>query len=300
MSSALENINTSDIAETKYNKCAPNVKFSNGSCIDLNILVKMAKVYNKQNPTSAIVLDDNRQIMNPDEYKKYLLKQFKTIFKNCNDQKCWTKQKFMQDMDIKIRKQLEKNTFRPLGPAQGNKWLNTTNIDEAMQQYEEEYKDFFYLGTVPIDFDKVGYRNFKTGFDKYIEKEKYKLGAVFNLDNSRQSGSHWVSMFIDLGKGEVYFSDSYGMSPEKEIAEYMHKAGDFIVNKLNKKLVVKINKTRHQRGGSECGVYSMDFILRLLKGQKFDDIVAKRIPDEVVNKRRNEFFIDENKLMKRN
>jgi hypothetical protein len=253
----------------------------------------MAKAYNKQNPESAITLNDNTQIMNPDDYKKFLLKEFKIRFKNCNNQKCWTKQKFMQEMDIKLRKQLEKNTFRPVGPATGNKWLNTTNIDDAMKQYETTHKDFLFLGTVPIDFDGVGYRNFKTGFDTFIEKGKYKLGAVFNLDTSKQSGSHWVSLFIDLDKGYVYFSDSYGMNPEKEISDYMKKAGTFIEQSLNKKLVMKINKTRHQRGGSECGVYSMDFIIRLLKGQTFEEITAKRIPDDEVNKLREEVFIDE-------
>ena len=50
------------------------------------------------------------------------------------------------------------------------------------------------------------------------------------------------------------------------------------------------NTTPHQRGNSECGVYSINFILRLLKGKNFDHITRKRLDDKKVNKCRNVYF----------
>ena len=47
---------------------------------------------------------------------------------------------------------------------------------------------------------------------------------------------------------------------------------------------------KHQQGNSECGVYSINFILRLLKGKSFDHITSKRLSDEKVNKCRNVYF----------
>ena len=54
-------------------------------------------------------------------------------------------------------------------------------------------------------------------------------------------------------------------------------------NKNLKEIDIRHNKTQHQRGNSECGVYSINFILRLLKGKTFDHITRKRTTDEKVN-----------------
>ena len=53
---------------------------------------------------------------------------------------------------------------------------------------------------------------------------------------------------------------------------------------------MKYNKQKHQRGGSECGVYSMNFILRLLRGDTFDKISSKEIKDNKMNKCRKVYF----------
>ena len=68
----------------------------------------------------------------------------------------------------------------------------------------------------------------------------------------------------------------------KRITESMEKEG--------KKCDVRHNKTRHQRGSSECGVYSINFILRLLKGKTFDNVTRKRLSDDKVNKCRAIYF----------
>ena len=57
-----------------------------------------------------------------------------------------------------------------------------------------------------------------------------KIGIVPNLDEHWQGGSHWVALFADLVKGQIYFFDSYGYRPEprlrglaKRIAEWRYK-----------------------------------------------------------------------------
>jgi hypothetical protein len=55
-------------------------------------------------------------------------------------------------------------------------------------------------------------------------------------------------------------------------------------------LKVDYNKIQHQRENSECGVYSMNFILRLLKGDSFETICNSKIPDKQINKCRNVYF----------
>ena len=50
------------------------------------------------------------------------------------------------------------------------------------------------------------------------------------------------------------------------------------------------NKTRYQYGNSECGVYSLNFILRMLRGDSFQSIMEERISDTSVNECRKEYF----------
>ena len=47
----------------------------------------------------------------------------------------------------------------------------------------------------------------------------------------------------------------------------------------------------HQFDNSECGVYSIDFITKLLEGHKFEDLYSQQIPDDVMERKRDFYFI---------
>ena len=53
---------------------------------------------------------------------------------------------------------------------------------------------------------------------------------------------------------------------------------------------IKFNDKQHQFKNSECGVYSMNFIIRLLKKETFDDIVDQKLDDKFMNSCRNVYF----------
>ena len=59
--------------------------------------------------------------------------------------------------------------------------------------------------------------------------------------------------------------------------------------------IIEINKKQHQKKNSECGVYSMNFIIERLKGKTLKDINKKRIPDELMNEMRNILYRNNNK-----
>ena len=56
------------------------------------------------------------------------------------------------------------------------------------------------------------------------------------------------------------------------------------------KHVYECNKKRHQYGGSECGMYSMNFLIESLKGKTLMDIENKVITDREVNLLRNYLY----------
>lgn len=301
MNDDLVSIHTPEVAAKHENdkRCAPGTSFESGSCIQINILVEMAKAYNLNAGESKIKLYNNMEVLNPKKYKKYLLAQFnKRLGDKCTTQKCWSEQSFISNMKKMAKDELEKYTFRPDGPDGRFEWLNTININEVMEQYEVKHKDFKFLGAVPIDFDsfaRFGIKNLN--YSELVKNGKSKLGIIFNLDEHDQPGSHWVSMYADLLKGKVYYFDSYGTRPEKRIRTFMRRLANFSQTGLGiKELDVDYNKIRHQYENSECGVYSINFITRLLRGDKFNEICGSKIPDKKINKCRNIYFGNTKKI----
>ncbi len=280
-------------------RCAPNKAYDGDSCIPLDVLIRMAEAYNK-------TVDSNRQIkldqrraentLNPNGYKKYLVGEFTKRLSNvCKDQICWTKQSFVKHMEDAYKTELKTSTFRPTGPAGRFTWLSTLDIDKVLSQYEKKYPEFKFLGAVPIDFDELddlGLRNLN--FEELKKEGKTKIGIIFNLDEHYKSGSHWVSAYADLENGKIYYSDSYGYRPEKRIRRFLRRVANHCQQAGVRELDVDYNKTRHQKEGSECGVYSINFILRLLKGEEFKHINSKRVPDKKINRCRNVYFYNTN------
>jgi hypothetical protein len=275
-------------------KCAPHLTFDNGSCIPTNILIKLANAFNaycqETNNDNVIKMHDGLELLHPDEYKLYLLYEIGKRFKG--NQHDWIKHKCVQFMNENEKEELEYNTFRPDGPQGKFEWLSTFDINFTLSQYETKYSDFQFLGAVPIDFNELERLPFKKmDFNDLYKNGKKRIGVVFNLDESWKSGSHWVSLFADLEKGQVYFSDSYGIAPHKNIISFIKRIEEYLKNERNiSEPDIRYNKTQHQRGSSECGVYSINFILRLLKGKTFDHITRKRVSDEKVNKCRMIYF----------
>lgn len=275
-------------------KCAPHLSFDNGSCIPLKILIKLADAFNthsqETNSDNLIKIHDGMELLHADEYKRYLLFELGKRFKG--SQHDWIKHKCSEFMSEDDKEELEYNIFRPDGPQGKFEWLSTFDINFALAQYETKYEDFKFLGAVPIDFAELDNLPFKKlDFNDLYKNGKKRLGVVFNLDEHYKSGSHWVSLFADLEKGQVYFSDSFAIGPPKQVIQFIGLIEEYL--KIERDISepdIRYNKTQHQKGNSECGVYSINFILRLLKGKTFDHITGKRVTDEQVNKCRMIYF----------
>ena len=274
-------------------KCAPHLEFENGSCYPLELLIEMAKAYNeyhKSDKSKQIKLSSKLDTLYPDDYKKYLLLEFKIRFDG--DQKDWINSKYLELMSDEHKDYLENKVFRPDGPQGRFDWLSTIDINQVLYQYEEKYQDFKFLGAVPIDFMKLDYLPFqKLDFSDLESDGIKKFGVIFNTDKSTGRGKHWISLYCDLEKGQIYYSDSMGTRQPKEVNEFMKKIEKYLTEEKNMTdLDIRYNKTQHQKGNSECGVYSINFILRLLKGKTFDHITRKRLTDNQVNKCRIKYF----------
>lgn len=292
--------------------CAPGVKFMGGSCITIELLEDMINIYNSGHSDKIDIasLKQLRQL-NPMTYKKKIVDILKSKMKQykCDTQTCWlTLPFFYQLSDKQKTSKLHKHTFKPLGPKNTTEWLNTYNINDVFSQYEKIYPDFKFMGAVPRDFDKLKSTGIKDlDFGKLVRSGIYRIGFIFNLDNHDESGSHWVSMFANLIKGQIYFIDSVGEEPANEFKVLMKRIKAFCETNMRKQFCeankqnsychsginnvdMRYNTVQHQHGSSECGVYSISFILRLLDGETFDEIVNNKVSDEEIQICRQSYF----------
>ena len=266
-------------------RCAPNKKLINGTCYSIEQLKKIANAFNKKND-DKIIYDDNTS-------KKRLL--YRLIIKlskytDCDNQICW--------LNIYNDNEMNTNTFRPIGPAnQGNfKWLSNIDINAVMKQYEYLYKDFLFLGSFPVDFYDIGMIKLDNNKLDFLYNNTPKLGIIINLDKHNLSGSHWISLFINLKNNNIFFSDSVGDEPPIYIKKFIKFISDYLISKHNKNTNIQINKKQIQYGNSECGVFSINFILNLLQYENINYYFNNAPNDSEVNKCRNVYFIDENKF----
>ena len=156
-----------------------------------------------------------------------------------------------------------------------------------MKQYEKIYPDFKFLNAVPLDCDKYDTCTLHDfNFDVCKRKGKNRLGVVYNHDKMGQSGSHWVALYIDIDRGEIYYSDSTGKGPIGNIKNMIKNFTDYKKGKV----LYKYNTKPYQTDGSECGIYSCNFIIRLLAGETFEEVIKNSLPFKAINACRNVYF----------
>ncbi len=198
------------------------------------------------------------------------------------------------------RNRLLKAYFRPKAPEEWKKdpdaWLDNFSIEAVLKQYEETDPSFMTLGAVPIDFaapspddkSKCLLPEFcKLDLNDLRAKGKRSVGMVFNLDPHFKDGSHWVALFVDVNGPGCYYFDSYGMKPPKQIKLLMETLWS-----QDKRTKLGFNGRRFQYSQSECGMYSLYFIICMHYGIPFKTFVKQRVKDEVMLFLRSWLFFD--------
>ena len=271
--------------------CSPRVK-NYSSCYSLDSLKKLVKIYNKNNRKKIKSNQTRKKLRNAIDNN---LK--KSYCKNENES-CWLeKVPYFKNIDDD---ELKYFTFKPKMPYSWtkniNEWLSTTDIEKVMEQYEIKHPDFYFIGPVPIDFDKeyalgkcIDDELCKISLREMIKDKIKKLGIIFNLDPHDKPGSHWVALYFDLKKMEIYYFDSYGIYPPTEVENLMFRLKEQGKD-IKKKINLYYNDIRHQYKNSECGVYSMNFIIEFLDGNSFKKIIENIKNDDLMTKKRSEYY----------
>ena len=274
----------------KLDKCSPKksgdmLKFT---CYTKDSLFKLKEIWNARHRDNKILTNDPKLIWG------FLHTHMSNT---CNRESCWLKKNWIKE---KIPKKIMNNTFAPKQPEiwkrKPTEWLTSIDILNVMKQYETTYKNFEFMGPSPIDFDThklygecVWEELCKFSLKEQISRGKNKIGVIFNLDRHHEPGSHWVALYIDMIKKEIYYFDSYADPPPKEIGVLVKRIQKESLG-IGKEYKFIKNRRRHQWSNSECGMYCLYFIITLLKGGSFNKFERKRVDDKLMKKLRNIYF----------
>jgi hypothetical protein len=275
-------------------QCAPKKtnEIQEFSCYSKEALFKMRDLWNKRHSDSLIESGSPVDIWN----------SLKGKMENaCHSEACWLKQKFMEN---NLNDELTSYTFAPKSPPKWkenhNTWLNSTDIEKVMKQYEHTYPCFRFIGPTPIDFDKHIYEN-KCVWDdlcnfeisKFIKDGVNKIGIIFNTDPHDKSGAHWISLFINLKKKFIFFFDSNGTKIPKEVKEFCNRVVSQALQ-LEKPIELTFDQNApfvHQEGNTECGMYSLYLIITMINDEHNYNFFKKtKISDEAMEEMRDRYF----------
>jgi hypothetical protein len=279
--------------QKKFKKlnCSPENKHNEYTCYSENDLVKLKDMWNARHPDKPIKTKNSKQIW----------QQLKDYYASiCNKESCWVRQ---MTKNTKMEQELL-DAFAPESPKEWkknpNEWLSSIDILKVMNQYEKKYKCFDFLGPSPIDYDThklygecVWEELCHFNLEEQIKKGHTKFGVIFNLDPHYKGGSHWVSLFINVKKKTIFYFDSAGEPIPAQIKKFVdtvteqgHNLKDPIDFKFDEN-----NPVEHQYGNTECGIYSIFFVVHMLEDKITGHYLKSHVlKDEYMQQFRHVFY----------
>jgi hypothetical protein len=273
--------------------CSPKNTKKEYTCYSDDDLYKLRDMWNARHPDSPIKTQNTKKIW--EQLKEY----YATI---CNKESCWVRK---MTKDSKLEKELL-SAFAPESPKQWkknpNEWLSSVDIMKVMKQYEKAYKCFDFMGPTPINFDTkklygecVWEELCNFSLKEQIKHGKNKIGIIFNTDPHNKPGQHWISMFINIKKKTIFFFDSTGDPAPREVKNLINRIKEQGL-KLKPTINFKLDSNEgieHQYGNTECGIYSIFFIVHMLEDKMTEHYLKTHIlKDEYMEKFRHIYFND--------
>jgi hypothetical protein len=263
-----------------------NIRYK--SCLPKLVIYKLRDTWNAAHPQDAIPYTDEDDVSNI----HHLLQ--KKLGKVCRSERCWLDKLNLTDVP-------QTKYFVPARPRtwEQNKteWLSNLDLIKVLTQYEDAYPCFKFIPPAPIDFDKKSGNTCVTpvlcnfNLDVYISSGYTKIGIIFNTDSHTKSGSHWISLFINIPKQLIFFFDSAGDPCPPEIRNLVSR---IIEQGKHSGILFEFDQNHpmiHQHSTTECGIYSLYFIIHMLN----DDITTHhikhtRITDKEMVRLRDVYF----------
>lgn len=156
----------------------------------------------------------------------------------------------------KLYEAIRYQSLKPSFKTSESGWLDEENINDVMKQYTKDLS-FSWLGTLAIDEIPTVW-------------PQTRFAAIVNLSKRNEPGSHWVAVL----RAKRYLP-----------IEHFDPVGDDTKFRLG--LNAYVHRKKHQNDDSNCGVYSIYYIL-----SRFNDVPLKNFEKEDITEEQMEDFFD--------
>lgn len=308
-----------------YELCSPTSKYTQSSCISYANLKELAQIYNKVNPDKKIKISNSKadlvrdlgKAFSTDSQRKWLNRpQFKQLVQKTDVEDeikpygSKYKNNWLSNFDIdKVMEQYAQKYDYFV-------YLLTAPIDFAEPKVKVMYDNI-----ADTDFYQLyqqGYRCVANVFnlDKHNQGGSHWVSIFVDMrdpeDVKRYHPENYKKYFTDARHNynnlSVEYFDSVGADadykglPPPEIENFLKKIqNDYLTRIATKKqqqyggtapkLDFRYNTVKHQQKNTECGVYSLNFIIERLQGIPYSVATGKRKSDEYIREFRRQYFI---------
>lgn len=191
---------------------------------------------------------------------------------------------------------------------QGNKLFSNFNEDTILEQFQRAIPTFKYFKCELMDFPSMPNSALAKSLNSNSELVQgikdgsiEMFGTIPNTlvstgDTSRVG--HWVAMFGDFRgkKWTIEYYNSSGNNAPAKVYDWMQKLATTIGQECNNECIaVNVSNIASQKGPSECGIYSLHYIICRILGTPYKTFREHSIPDAEVQKIRK-LFLDEQSI----
>lgn len=249
-------------------ECSVHIEPNNNVCSPPDVVKEISKVLKTQN-------DDPEQIISEAKEKT-----------KCDSESCVLK-------NLNFPKQVLNEYFNVEGPHDSTEWLSNYNIDKTLEKYVLKYnsdgkKVFHHITYHMMDFYETNSELANLDIN-HISQFDF-VGCVLNTDVSTGPGQHWVVFFLDNKNKTIEYFDSAGAPATPEVQRLQVDLADKFNQKNMKYKKIQVTSLVHQKKNTECGVYSLFYIISRLSGIPYTFFEHTRVPDEKMEEFRKSLF----------
>lgn len=295
-------------------ECAHDKPNSEGYCVPKDELGKIAEI--------AIKANIIKEVGGSSTFEENTFKNLKKSIPeaaDCGTHSCIldaTKEEIekVNFNDGKVVENIINEYFKPSGPWNSTEWLSDKNIEDSFKQFTKKYSEFEMMKFKMLDEFNRPYDDFDL-IEKARSEGKTKIGFAANQDVSTGTGTHWVAIFLDfdppstnpprkvreslkcnltkcnileVGPGSysqpftIEFFNSAGGGIYGEVVAWATQIQCLLCSKGFVSDIILVSKVRHQEKNTECGVYTINYILKRLEGEPYTnfDSTVNKITDE--------------------
>lgn len=191
---------------------------------------------------------------------------------------------------------------------QGNKLFNNFNENLILKQLHVAVPSFANFDCMLMDFYKDPNNSLTLAANENSQFiSNIRSGDILSfgtIPNTLVSSGditrvgHWVALFGDF-RGDTWtieYYNSTGNNAPKGMYDWMQNLAKIIKDNCGHNCIaLNVSNVASQKGPTECGIYSLHYIICRLIGIDYKEFRANKIPDNEVNKIRK-IFTDEAKI----